>query len=62
MERSQERFFMMFMESPVPQAIVAIERGRFLSVNRPWEALMGYSSEEVVGKTAPELGLWADMS
>lgn len=34
--------------------------GRYLQVNRAFELLTGYSADEVIGRTALELGLWVN--
>ncbi|MBS0336302.1 MAG: PAS domain S-box protein [Proteobacteria bacterium] len=58
--RSAERFTRMFAVSPVATAIADLEDGRYLDVNAAWCALTGYSREEAIGRTAQDIGFWAD--
>ena len=51
-------FDRMFEVSPLPACLTRRADGRFLAVNRAWEALTGLSREQVLGKTTVELGLW----
>jgi PAS domain S-box-containing protein len=44
-----------------PDAVgVSAEDGRILDINHSWERTSGYQRSDVVGKTALELGLWAN--
>ncbi len=40
--------------------ITSLRDGRFVDVNKSFEKQSGYAREEVIGRTAYELGLWAD--
>ena len=40
--------------------IVDDKDGRYLDVNERWLSVMGYTRDEVIGKTQSELGVWAD--
>jgi len=57
---SEERFKQFFAASPVIMAISRLTDGRFLMVNDAFTHLLGWPAAEVVGRTALELGLWAD--
>ncbi|MGC2418779.1 MAG: ATP-binding protein [Candidatus Acidiferrales bacterium] len=46
--------------SPDSINISTVAEGRFVEVNQTFLDLTGYDREEVLGKTAIELGLWAD--
>ncbi|MGE5660233.1 MAG: PAS domain-containing protein [Actinomycetota bacterium] len=61
LETSQERFTTIFRTSPDPIAIVTRLEGRFLEINARMSELYGYSREELIGHTAMELGLWANL-
>jgi PAS domain S-box-containing protein len=58
--QSEERFAKAFRLSPVPTIVGTEEDHRFLDVNDAFVKVMGYGIEEVVGRTADDLQLWAD--
>ncbi len=58
--RSEKRFSQAFQASPVPILLTAaLDDARFVEVNDAWLRLMGYTRDEVIGKTALELNTWA---
>ncbi|HIK18685.1 MAG TPA: PAS domain S-box protein [Leptolyngbyaceae cyanobacterium M33_DOE_097] len=61
LEKSEEKFTTIFRSSPDPIAIVTLAEGRFLDVNQRLVELYGYSREEIIGQTALDLGLWANL-
>lgn len=58
--RSEERFAKAFRLSPIPTMVGTIEGHRYLDVNDAFVKAMGYGLEEVVGRSANDLELWAD--
>jgi len=60
LRESQEEFRLAFHLSPVVLGISTLDEGRYLDVNEAFEAMTGWSRAEAIGKTAMELGLWAD--
>ncbi len=60
LKHSEERFAKTFRLSPVPTTIGTVGDHRFVDVNDAFVRAMGYGSEEVVGRTADDLKLWAD--
>jgi PAS domain S-box-containing protein len=54
---SDERFFKAFRASPDAIAITHSPSGRIMEVNARWQALFGFTSDQVIGHTAGELGL-----
>ena len=62
LRKSEERFSKAFQASPVIIAIFQIKSGKLLEVNEAFERISGFSREEAVGKTAGELGLWANLT
>jgi PAS domain S-box-containing protein len=60
LRESEAKFFGMFRQSPVPHALVRFDGGQFLEVNDAWLHQSGFPLGELIGRTALELGLWAD--
>jgi len=60
LRESKETFAKAFHTAPISMAISTIEEGSFLEVSEAFERLTGYTRDEAVGRTAPELGLWHD--
>ena len=56
----ERRFEMAFQFSPGITAITEIETGRHLHVNEKWVEILGWSREDAIGRTAFEMGLWAN--
>ena len=56
----EARFSTMFRVSPAALGIGALPTGRVLDVNDRWLELFGYRRDEVIGRDATELQLWAD--
>lgn len=57
---SEEKFSRAFHENPAPMAVSTIDEGRFLDVNKSFLTVLGYSREEVIGRTAADLNLYSD--
>jgi PAS domain S-box-containing protein len=57
---SERRFAVAFDSSPVTLAITTVEDGNFVAVNSTALRLFGMTSDEVIGHTALELGIWVD--
>ena len=56
---SEIRFRRAFELGPVAAVIATLDEDRFLEVNEHYTKLTGYDREEVVGRTARELGMWS---
>ena len=58
LRRSEVMLKHMFATSPDIITLNALDTGRYLMVNESFSRIFGYTAEEVVGKTAQELGIW----
>ena len=60
LRRSEAMLSHLFATSPDCITLSELESGRHLMVNAAFCRLTGFAAEEVVGRTASELGLWQD--
>ncbi|MEA5539927.1 PAS domain S-box protein [Limnoraphis robusta Tam1] len=60
LEESEEKFTTIFRIIPDPIAITNLTEGRLLEVNNRMIEFYGYSREEMIGRTALEVGLWVN--
>lgn len=58
LRQSEERFSKSFRLAPVPTMISELEGFRILDVNDAFLTATGYLTEEVIGRSAYEIGLW----
>jgi PAS domain S-box-containing protein len=56
----EEKFTIAFRMSPVSVTISRMSDNKFVDVNKTFLEDMEYTREEVIGRTAKELGIWAD--
>jgi PAS domain S-box-containing protein len=54
----QEKYTKAFLSAPDAITISELDSGRFVEVNEAAMAIFGYSREELIGKSACELGIW----
>ena len=59
---SEERFSKVFRSSPIAFSITTVAEGRFIDVNEAFERRYGFSSKEVLGRTAFDIGVWDNPS
>lgn len=57
---SEQRFAKAFRASPAPQVISDIRTGKFIDVNDRWAEILGYSKDEMIGRTSKQVGIWDD--
>jgi PAS domain S-box-containing protein len=57
---SEARFSRLFRNSPAALALGTLRDGRIIDANDHWLELFGYERDEVIGRDATELQLWAD--
>jgi PAS domain S-box-containing protein len=60
LRESEEKFATAFHASPDAISIVTVDDGKIIDVNEGFTRFTGYTSEEAIGKSAVELGLWAN--
>jgi PAS domain S-box-containing protein len=58
LRRSSERFSSVFAVSPSPTVVSSLAEGRYADVNPAFERTFGWRREEVVGKSALDIGIW----
>jgi two-component system CheB/CheR fusion protein len=58
LRESERRFAQLFHANPLPMTIVSLRTQRHLDVNEAAVRHSGYSREEMLGRTKPELGFW----
>ncbi len=57
--RSEQKFSTAFSSAPIAVSIATLKEGRMIDINRNYERDFGWTREDVAGKTALSLGLWA---
>jgi len=60
LKASEEKFSRAFHANPMPMAVTTIEEGRVLDANRSFLEALGYSRDEVIGRTTSDLDLYVD--
>lgn len=55
---SEERFRNAFLTSPDSININRLEDGLYIDINNGFTAIMGYTREDVIGKTSAEINIW----
>jgi PAS domain S-box-containing protein len=60
LRESEERFRKAFVLSPDSININRLQDGLYVSVNNGFTRIMGYTADEVIGKTSLELNIWVD--
>ena len=57
LRKSEEKFYITFHSSPDSITVSTIASGQILEVNKSFTKMFGFTREEVLGKTAVELGI-----
>lgn len=60
LQKSEEKFSMIFNTAPVGITISTIADGRFVDINAAGLQFSGYRRDEVIGRTALEFDIWKD--
>lgn len=58
LKRSEVKFTALFMDSPEPYILFDKSNARISEINRRFTEVFGYTPEDVIGRTAVEIGLW----
>ena len=58
MRETERRFAQAFQANPLPMSITSLRDGRHLDVNEAAVRHSGYTREEMLGRTKPDLGFW----
>ncbi|RPH96610.1 PAS domain S-box protein [candidate division KSB1 bacterium] len=62
LRRSEEKFLRAFRTTSVLMAISTVNDGRFVDVNDTFLKVLGYTREEVIGRTSRELDIFVDLN
>ncbi len=57
---SEEKFSKAFLASPAIVAITTIKDSKYIDINDSYTQITGYSREEVIGKKATSINIWAN--
>nr|WP_241508999.1 GGDEF domain-containing phosphodiesterase [Stutzerimonas zhaodongensis] len=57
---SEAKFSALFQGSPDPISLSRIRDGVFMEINPSFSVVFGWESADVVGRSAPEIGIWQD--
>ncbi|MDD0975868.1 EAL domain-containing protein [Pseudomonas fontis] len=57
---SEEKFASLFQVSPDPICVTRQETGQFIEINPAFTQTFGWTAEQVLNRTAEEIGLWAE--
>jgi len=60
LEKSEEKFRAAFTTSPNVITLTSVENGTYVDINNTFTKLLGYSPEDIIGKSAVELNIWHD--
>jgi PAS domain S-box-containing protein len=59
LRKSEEKFSKAFRQSPMALTLSSIKTHHYIDVNETFERLTGWRRDEVIGRTAVDIGLWA---
>ena len=60
LQAREERYLNAFQTCPDAVLIIRLSNGTIIDANRAYLDIMGFESQEVIGRTSMELGMWAD--
>jgi PAS domain S-box-containing protein/putative nucleotidyltransferase with HDIG domain len=59
---SEEKFSLVFKHSPNGMCISTVGHGRYVDVNDLYVHALGYTREELIGRTSSDINLWVDIT
>ena len=59
---AEEKFTKVFRSSLIASSITTVDDGRFIDVSEAFERRYGYNRDELLGRTAIDVGIWDDPS
>ena len=62
LRRSEALLSHLFASSPDVITLTELDTGRYAMVNRSFERITGWPTEEVIGRTSTEIGIWFDVA
>jgi len=60
LKKSEEKFRIAFRTSPDAINLNSVEGGVYIDINEGFTKIMGYSREDIIGKSSIELNIWND--
>lgn len=60
LEASEDKFRNAFVTSPDSININRLEDGMYISINKGFTKISGYTEDDVIGRTSHEINIWAD--
>jgi PAS domain S-box-containing protein len=60
LKRSEERFSKIFRQGPLAISLTSAIDHRYIDVNETFERFVGFRREELIGRSALEVGIWPD--
>jgi PAS domain S-box-containing protein len=60
LKKSEEKYSKVFRAAPAGVAVASLDEARFLDVNEEFERIYGFSRDELIGRSAFDIGLWFD--
>ncbi len=58
LKKSEEKYSKVFRAAPAGVAVASLDEARFLDVNEEFERIYGFSRDELIGRSAFDIGLW----
>ncbi|MEI6387327.1 MAG: histidine kinase dimerization/phosphoacceptor domain -containing protein, partial [Spirochaetota bacterium] len=55
---SEERFSTVFRDSPTATSLTEVDSGRYIDINPAHSALLGWSRDEIIGRSTEEIGIY----
>ncbi len=62
LQASEEMFSKLFLVGPIPIALTILQSGKIMNVNEAFSNWIGYSREELIGRSTEELKFWASLA